>query len=232
LQVVVNARKKQCEMLEENGENCLTKIITLSDLSSLVVMGERQLQRLVKDGVIPVAKDKNGQPMRGKFVLGEAVPHFVENMRDSLVTHDPAKKALAVDRARKMKIEADSAQLDLEEKRGELVRTAEIEFQVYQLIRNVRDGVRGVPSKVMHKLVGVRDPMAARKIVTQAIDATLHRVADGEIVDVKRWRKANRTYLKEQGFDHATAAGMIDQKEQQLRRLQKHRTQHNARKSV
>jgi phage terminase Nu1 subunit (DNA packaging protein) len=215
-------------MAVENGDSCLQKIITLQDLSALTVMSDRQLQRMVRDGIIPLAKNKHGQPMRGKFVLGEAVPHFIENLRDTLVTQDPAKAAFAVDRARKMKIEADSAELDFREKKGEMVRVSDIKFEVHQIIRNIRDGVRAVPSKIMHNLVGVRDAMSARTIVAKAIDATLHRVADGEIIDVKRWRKERRAYLREQGFDSATADKMIDKREQDLKQLQKERAARRA----
>src|SRR5438552_2442910 len=132
LRVVVALCKKEGEMPSDNGDCCLRKIITIQDLSALVVLSDRQLQRMVRDGVIPLAKNKHGQPMRGKFVLGEAVPHFVENLRDSLVTADPSKVAFNHDRARKMKIEADSAQLDFEEKKGAMVRVSDIEFEIHQ----------------------------------------------------------------------------------------------------
>jgi phage terminase Nu1 subunit (DNA packaging protein) len=136
----------------DNGESCLKKIITLADLSALVVVSERTIQRLVKEGVIPLAKNKRGQPMRGKFTLGIAVPHFIENLRDTLVADDPAKAEFDRERAAKMKIERMNAEIDLQEKRGSMVKVCDIEFEIHQTIRNVRDGVRAVPSRIMHSL--------------------------------------------------------------------------------
>jgi phage terminase Nu1 subunit (DNA packaging protein) len=223
LAVVVACGKKQGGMAANNGDSCLRKIITLADLSALVVVSERTIQRLAKEGVIPLAKNKRGQPMRGKFVLGEAVPRFIENLRDRFVETDPTKAAFNHDRARKMKIEADSAQMDLEEKRGVLVRVSDVEFEIHQTIRNVRDGVRAVPSRIMHSLVGLKDPREANKIVAEAIDATSHRVADGEIIDVKRWRKENSAYLREQGFPDATVTEILDEQERRRERNIKQR---------
>jgi phage terminase Nu1 subunit (DNA packaging protein) len=215
-------------MESKNGNSCLETVITIADLSALTVVSERQLQRMVKDGVIPLAENKHGQPMRGKFVLGEAVPHFIENLRDTLVTRDPAKAAFAVDRARKMKIEADSAQLDLDEKRGEMVRVCDIEFEVTQVIRNLRDGVRAVPSKVMHRLIGLKDPREANTIVAETIDAVLRRCADGHIVDVKRWRRENRAYLRSQGFSSDAIDERVNTREQKLKQFQKKRAARRA----
>jgi hypothetical protein len=59
--------------------------------------------------------------------------------------------------------------------------------------------------------------------VAEAIDAVLNRVGDGEIIDVKRWRKENRAYLREQGLPSETVVEMVNTREQKLKQLQKER---------
>lgn len=200
-------------MAADNGDSCLRKIITLADLSVLVVVSERTIQRLVKEGVIPLAKNKLGQPMRGKFVLGEAVPHFVEHLRDTLAADDPAKAEYHRERARKMKLDADNCAMDLEVKKGELLRKSDIEFELTQVIRNVRDAFRALPSRLMYELSHQADPRMTNQILTEAIDGLLHRVADGEVFDLKRLRSESRDYLHSQGFDSGTAEEILDERD-------------------
>jgi phage terminase Nu1 subunit (DNA packaging protein) len=200
-------------MPSDNGQSCLETIVNLADLSTMLVISERTLQRLVKQHVIPLAKNERGQMLRGKFVLGVAVSHYLEFLRDSLMTDDPAKSEYHRERAAKMKAERAITELDLQERQGQMVRISDIEFELSQTLSNIRDAFRSLPSRLMHELCHQKDPRTTNQILTDAIDATLHRVADGEVFDIKRLKRETREYLRSQGLDSATVEEIVAKKD-------------------
>src|SRR6267143_2650070 len=98
-------------MAGKNGASLLREIVTLSDLASLCVCSERTIQRLTKEGVLRLAKDRNRRLLRGRYVLGDAMPRFVEHLRDSITNDDPNAAAYAQARSRRMQALAESEEL-------------------------------------------------------------------------------------------------------------------------
>jgi hypothetical protein len=86
-------------MASKNGASLLKEVITLSDLAALCVCSERTIQRLTKQGVLRLAKDRQRRIMRGRYELGDAMPRFVEHLRDSITSDDPNARAYAEARA-------------------------------------------------------------------------------------------------------------------------------------
>jgi hypothetical protein len=88
--------------VRKNGDSLLKEVITLSDLATLCVCSERTIQRLTKQGVLRLAKDRQRRIMRGRYELGDAMPRFVEHLRDSIPSDDPNARAYVEARARRM----------------------------------------------------------------------------------------------------------------------------------
>ena len=65
-----------------NGELLLKKVVTFETLGRLAVLSPRQLQRLAKEGV-KLAVDRSGRQLRGRVVIGEALPKLFAYARES-----------------------------------------------------------------------------------------------------------------------------------------------------
>src|SRR5262249_5562969 len=189
--------KKQGEMPADNGESCLETVVTIQDVAALGVTSERTLQRLVKEGTLQLAKNKRGQFLRGRFILGQVIPRYCENLRDSLA-EEPSKAEFHRERAAKMKLERQITEMDVAERRGELLRKNDLQFELEMMVSNIRDAMRSIPSRTMFRICHQKDPRVCNQILSEEIDAVLHRVADGEIWNVERLRKATRKFLRDE----------------------------------
>ena len=123
-------------MARKDGESVLRKVVTLSDVAALTVQSERSIQRLVKSGVIRLAKDRQRRQLKGRFVLGDCIPRICEHLRDQMTAADPNAAAYAEARARRMQCVAKVAELELKQKKRELHHARDVEFVLSLMIRN------------------------------------------------------------------------------------------------
>jgi hypothetical protein len=108
--------------------------VTLSDLAALCVVSDRTIQRLTKQGVLRLAKDRKTRgPLAGRYELGE-MARFVEHLRDSIANDSPSEAAYAGARARRMTALAEAEQLRLQATRGELVRRDSVSLTLTSLL--------------------------------------------------------------------------------------------------
>jgi phage terminase Nu1 subunit (DNA packaging protein) len=141
-------------MASKNGSSVLREIVTLSDLASLCVCSERTIQRLTKQGVLRQAKDnKTRRLLRGRYELGDAMPRFVEHLRDSITSDDPNARAYVEARARRMQASAESEEMDLRLKRGELIEVSRVTSEVTGLLLTVRNHLLSLASRITRQLL-------------------------------------------------------------------------------
>ena len=127
-------------------------MITLSDLATLTVQSERTVQRLTKQGIFRLARDRRGRQLKARFVLGEVIPAFCEHLRE-LATADPHESSYAEARARRMQASAESEEMDLRLKRGELLEVSRVTSQVTSLLLTVRNHLLALPSRITRQLL-------------------------------------------------------------------------------
>ena len=159
-----------------NGEVLLRKVISFETLSALVVLSPRQLQRLVKDGVIHLAKDKRGNRLRGRVVLGEALPRLFEYARESV--GDPAVGRFRRARADMTQSHAEIARIELATKRGEYIEAARVEESATRLLTMCRARLLAIPASIGNSLRGLTDFRKIYEIIESAIHRALHELAD------------------------------------------------------
>jgi phage terminase Nu1 subunit (DNA packaging protein) len=189
-------------MAGKNGASLLKEVITLSDLASLCVCSERTIQRLTKRGVLRQAKDRERRIMRGRYVLGDALPRFVEHLRDSITSDDPNERAYVEARARRMTASAEMTQLELRHKRGELLECAHVDFVVTNLLSIVKNHMLSIPSRLMHQLVGKTDPREINMIVRGEVHRALREASEFDTKKLRRQRSsAQRTSKHANGDD-------------------------------
>ena len=141
-------------MASKNGSSVLREIVTLSDLASLCVCSERTIQRLTKQGVLLQAKDRKSRKLlRGRYELGDAMPRFVENLRDTISSNDPSDRAYVEARARRMAAAAEMTQIELAHKRGDLLERSRVIFVVGNLLTATKNHLLSLPSRIARQLL-------------------------------------------------------------------------------
>jgi phage terminase Nu1 subunit (DNA packaging protein) len=165
-------------MGSKNGASLLNAVITLSDLATLTVQSERNVQRLVKSGMIRLARDRHGRQLKGHFVLGESVPRVCEHLRDQATADDPHETLYRSARARKMEALATSEEMRVALERGELISRSAVLNAMSNILRATRDRFRAIPTRLMHPLQAMNDKMQIRLLLSKEIDATLTNLAD------------------------------------------------------
>ncbi|OBZ08058.1 hypothetical protein [Bacillus sp. FJAT-26390] len=114
-------------------------IIQTGELAAIVGKSDRWVRQLVTEGVLkPVS--------RGKFVLGQAVRDYIENL---LGGKEDSKKPKLIDyKTEHEKTKAEKSALELEQMKGNLHAAADVERLLSDLILTTKSRMLGVPSRI------------------------------------------------------------------------------------
>jgi len=124
----------------------------------------------------------------GRIVVGDDNRIHVEaanNMLDGPVEQEPAptntdgSPDIDIERARKMKADADLAELKVKEAEGRLIPIEVIKAADFQTIRTWRDTLLGVADRLSAKCAATTDERKVNAIIMQEIRATLEAMANG-----------------------------------------------------
>ena len=101
-----------------------------------------------------------------------------EYVRDQAIAGDPSEWLYNEARAKRMRATAELTQLELRAKRGELLKAARVDREVMNVLSAVRNHLLGIPSRVMHQLVGKTNPTEINMIVRDEVHRALREVPD------------------------------------------------------
>src|SRR5262245_11854775 len=174
-----------------NGEGLLREIVTVADLATLLVISERQIQRLVKQGVIPLAKNKQGQNLRARFVLGEAVPRYLEHLRDSVLV-DANEEAYQSARARRMQAAARQAELQLGRDSGELIQSDVVFREMATVMITVKKHVLAIPTRLARAMLGLTEFAKSYQLLDDACRGALREASKFDVRQLGKVRKHTR----------------------------------------
>ena len=90
---------------------------------------------------------------------------------------------LATSRERRAHYQAELARLEALQQRGELVAKAEVMAAAFAAVRQTRDMLLGIPSRVAPQLVGVSDTQTAYELLDKEIRYSLTALATALEVD-------------------------------------------------
>jgi phage terminase Nu1 subunit (DNA packaging protein) len=182
----------------DNGESCLQKVISLADLATMLVTSERQIQRLVKQGIIPLAKNKAGQQLRGRFVLGQAVGRYTEHLRDSVIDDDPNEALYSKARAERMQSLAVREELETRLRTGELIERSQVMLVLAQMATETKGAFLALPNRLMRQVANKSAP-EANAIMRAGVRACLHKLAT---CDVKKLQRKSASRKNGSDLDH------------------------------
>jgi hypothetical protein len=179
-------------------------ICTGKQLGQVIGKTSRQVERLAASGILKPVRCK----LKGsrRYRLSAAVQAYLA-YREKYVTErlkladDGYNKA----RARRMEALAGKEELSLAAKRGEYLYKPDVEFHFSMLLRNCRDRILAIPSRVMYELAGQTNPRKCNLIVGTECDLALNEIADRKCFDWERIRREIHAYMEGQGFPPETA---------------------------
>ena len=135
-------------------------IVSASEAAAFLNLPERTFYRLVEKGVVPRLDE-------GEYVLGEVVDAYWKN----------TSEGLEAARTRLTTAQAELAELELAEERGEVHRSSAVMRVWADNVLNAKTKLLAIPTKHAPELVGKNLHQIKAKL-KEAINEALHELAD------------------------------------------------------
>lgn len=110
-------------------------------------------------------------------------PEIYEWIRENVLAplrNTDTKEQIEQERLKKLKAEAALAELELDEKNGEVISTAYIEQVLTEYLFQVKTAMRAIPSKTYLELFAQTDVKDLRDLLKTEIDKTLYQLGSME----------------------------------------------------
>jgi phage terminase Nu1 subunit (DNA packaging protein) len=142
-------------------------------IARLLLMSERRVQQLTKEGVIPKAD-------RGRYELAPAVQGYIRYLQDrNLKVDGNTLIDVNAERARKIRAEADIAEIEAAKKRGETATIKQVQRTVENAFAEVRAHMRNIPNRIVTQIIGESDESLMKGKILSEIDNALLSISDG-----------------------------------------------------
>ena len=143
----------------------------IDTLCKLLDLTPRRVQQLTAEGVLIKVE-------RGRYDLVRSVRGYVKYLRDRALKSDmrDGDESINASKQRKIKAEAELAELDLMERQGELVRTEDVAKRWNNLGAVVRTNILAVSSIAAPQCEG-QTASAIETIIAQQIDDALENIS-------------------------------------------------------
>jgi len=141
------------------------------------MLTERRVQQLSKDGVIPKGE-------RGRYELAPAVQGYIRFLQDRMAGN--ASQVDSIDyhkeKARKIKAEADMAEIEAAKRRNEAIDSQEVKRAWQIVLGEVRANMIGTtPARIAQLIRGVSGETQVKKIVRQEIELAMRSASETNI---------------------------------------------------
>lgn len=144
-------------------------------IAKLLLLTERRVQQLTAEGVITKAE-------RGRYELAPAVQGYIRYLQERALAMD---SKLPVDfhaeKARLTKAQADIAELELQELRGELASVKDFERAQAKACATIRTNICNVPQRVVVQLLGCTDETEFKEKLLAELSLALESAAHADI---------------------------------------------------
>lgn len=187
----------RCAMMRVQARQQSTAFCSARQLPEIVGVTQRQIERLTASRVLKVTRGK----LRNRYRLADSVQRFL-NYQCDVVREKSASNndEYEIARTRRMTAAAESAELDLQLKKGKLHRQDDIEFCLTQMLTAFRQRTLAIPSRVMHRLLGLTNARQANQIVDDEIRLALNELSEGKFKDSVEFRRAKTAYVESRGL--------------------------------
>jgi phage terminase Nu1 subunit (DNA packaging protein) len=148
----------------------------LAEVADLFGVSERRIQQLIAEGAIP-------KPLRhGVYVVETVVRAYVKHLqaiRRSAASSGPI--GLQAERERLTRAKADIAEMEMDEKRGDLIPREEIEATWVNALSLLRTRLLSIPNQLAPQVHQEKNQAAVRDLIKSAIRGALDDLAEADV---------------------------------------------------
>ena len=146
-------------------------------ISDLLRIAPRQIQQLAQDGIIP----RDG---RGRYQLKAAINGYVGHLQKR-TTGRPSSRPVGsevldyhAEKARLTKLQADKAQVELDERKGQLVEVDAISAEWARVVTDCKNRLLSIPTKAAPIVAPLSTPSEVMQVIEDLIREALEELAD------------------------------------------------------
>jgi len=166
-------------------------------MAKLLDLSPRRVQQLVKDGVIPKME-------RGRYELVPVVRAYIHYLRERNI--QAGVVSLEEVRTRKIKAEAELAEIDLAHQRGETINVDAAAIVWGEVLSVAKGRLLSIPAKLA-PIVAVEDaPAICKALIEEQVFEVLDELAD----DISVWAEDAGSGVDADGSDGTEAAAETD----------------------
>jgi phage terminase Nu1 subunit (DNA packaging protein) len=150
-------------------------------IAKLLMMTERRVQQLTKEGVIP-------RQDRGRYELAPTVQAYIRYLQDRIAgrTEDGSNDWSAA-RAKHMAMKAELAEIELKKARAEVIAADEVKRAWAAILGEVRAALLGTtPVRIAQLVQGVTDSTELKRIVKTEIEDAMRAISKADIEKILR----------------------------------------------
>lgn len=152
--------------------------VPLSTIAKLLVISERRVQQLAKDGIIPEPES------RGEYELIGCVQGYVRFLQEQVGQGTAGSPEMVESKLRMAKAKTEEQELKVLKMRGELVRLDEMLNALISILTLFKTTMRAIPSKVAPRCRMAKTDGQTQALLHEEIDAALNALARA-IVELK-----------------------------------------------
>jgi len=119
----------------------------VATISRLLLLTERRVQQLVKEGVIPKTE-------RNRYELAPAVQGYIRYLQERMAGNTSAPADFHLEKSRLVKLQADKAQIELDHLNEILVKTEDVSKEWQSILVDMKSKMLSIPSKAAPLLSG------------------------------------------------------------------------------
>ena len=151
---------------EKNNDDTVSSAV----IAQVFGITTRRVQQLYKEGVIP--GERRNKALR--FDLRATCKAYIEHLRDEAAAKNPNEKSLEKQRLEEdvklKRAKAEQAELELEELRGNLHRSADVEQAIDGLVYAARSDLTALPGRIAMNAFGAKTAAEVSQIVKREVN--------------------------------------------------------------
>lgn len=140
----------------------------LGTIAKLLDLSNRRVQQLSKEGIIPKTE-------RGRYELVPAVRGYIRYLKERSI--NPGVVSFDEVRARKTAAEAEMAELELLQRKGDLIPMQQVVDTWLELIASCRSKMLSMPAKLAPVVAVEDNPAVCKQIVEEQMMEALDEIA-------------------------------------------------------
>lgn len=154
--------------MAKNKDKLKGSIVSSTVIADLLCLeSKRRVEQLVKEGILP-------RITRGKYDPIDCVQSYIKYIKD---INGDSDKSLMDEKKALIKVQRETAQIDLAEKKGQLLDKKDVESEAFKNGRMVRDSLKNIPARLSTILAVEKKPVKIKKLLDEEIRKVIEKIS-------------------------------------------------------